>query len=65
MTGALVAPARRTPHHGGIGLLGAERQRRQHVGAEVDREDLDDRERQRDAKEHEREVGAPAPECSS
>ena len=46
---ALVRATRRLAHHRRIGRLGAERQRRHHVGAEIDGENLDDRQRQRDA----------------
>ena len=48
---------RREPHDPAMRPFGAERQRRQHVGAEVDGEDLDHGERQRDPEEHEGEVG--------
>ena len=43
------ARAGRALHHGRVGLFRAQRQRRQHVGAEIDRQDLDDGERQRDS----------------
>ena len=49
--------ARRPVHERRVRPLGAQGQRRQHVGAEVHGQDLDDRERQRDPEQHEGQVG--------
>ena len=52
---ALGARARRPLHEAGLGRLAAERERGQDLGAEVDREDLQHRQRQRDRAARERE----------
>ena len=50
------AQPRRAAHGAWVGFFRAERQRGQHVGAEIDREDLDDGQRQRDPEQHEGKV---------
>lgn len=46
-----------TLHHTRSGTFSAERERGEHVGPEIDREDLDDRERERDFEHDIREIG--------
>ena len=48
---------RRLAHQAGVGALGSQRQRRQHVGAEIDGENLDDGQRQRNPEQHEGQIG--------
>ena len=52
-----MAPPRWPAHHVGVRPLGAQRQCRQHVGTQIDREDLDHGERQRNAEQHEGQIG--------
>ena len=51
------ARARRLLHEARLGCLGAQRQGRQHVGTQVDREDLDHRQRQWNPEKHKCQVG--------
>ena len=52
----IVAPAGRSSHHGPARWLRTETERGDHVGAEIDGENLDDGQRERDPRERERQV---------